>query len=632
MTGADAAGSRPRTWRIRRGTPFRIGRIRPDRVSAPSSRVNEMDARLAALAGAYLYGSGATLVLVSLLFPHTDDVRPIGVAAVAVLALTLAAGLYRVGHRMPSWVLALVSPAGSIMVGAVMFWGGGYAIAFAMLYVWAALYSFSFFPPRSAIIQGSVIAATAGLYLFLVKPSPNAPAYWLLVVGTGAVAGVLINRLLRQVRALGRLDPVTHAPNRAAWDEELPRACARAARSGRPISVLIADVDHFKVFNDEYGHAAGDRLLADLVKIWSSAVRATDVLTRYGGEEFGILAEGCAAEEAFVLAEKLRSLVPAGQTSSFGIAEWDRREAAEAMVERADAALYEAKRSGRNRTAVAPRQKNSQVGHAADTARWASTVRKVVDSGRDGTYAGVVSVYQPVVTLDTGRVVAAEALARPVTGEQWLSVEGMFYTAQRIGLVRELDWLCRRAAVDGAADFAPGFDLFINVSTIALLDPMHDVDQLVLVLARGARTPASVVLELSERERVVDHDRLADLLGQYREAGFRFAIDDLGEGHSGFALLEAARPDYLKLSRKLTIGMDSPATRPLMDAALAYARSSGCEVIAEGVENEAQAEALRTVGVRLGQGYHLGRPAPPELLVSRLAGQVESRLQAVLES
>ncbi|MHB8508118.1 MAG: EAL domain-containing protein [Candidatus Dormibacteria bacterium] len=589
-----------------------FGRSRP---------LGEIDTRLMARAGSYLYGSGATLVLVTLLLPHTGDVQPVGVAGVAMLALALAAALHLVGHRFPVWLLALVSPMGSVMIGGVMYFGGGYAIAFAMLYVWAALYSFSFFQPRSALLQGGAIAATAAINLLLFRPLANSPAFLLMVMGTGAVAGVFVDRLLRQVRALGRLDAVTGAPNRAAWDDEIPRAMGRAARSGKLLSVLIADLDHFKVFNDEYGHQAGDRLLAELVKTWSGVLRTTDLLSRYGGEEFAILVEGCSAEEAYSLAEKLRALVPGGQTASFGVAEWDQREAAEAVVARADSALYEAKRNGRNQTVTAPNRLTVEVGQAGDTARWASTVREILDSGRDGTYDGITSVYQPVVRLDSGIVVGAEALARPTTEAQWLSVEGLFYTAQRIGLARELDWLCRRAAVDGAEVFRHDFPLFINVSTVALLDPMQAVDQLNLVLLRGGRTPSSVVLELSEREIVVDHGRLADVLAQYREAGFRFAIDDLGEGHSGFALLEATAPDYVKLARKLTIGMDSPATRPLLAAALAFAESSGCEVVAEGIETQAQVERLLALGVRLGQGYPRGRPARPAALLERLEAE-----------
>ena len=594
-----------------------------------SRPVQELDTHLMARAGAYLYGSGGTLVLVSLVFPHTADVRPAGVAATAGLAITLAGGLYVVGYRLPIWVLALVSPIGSIMVGAVMFFGGGYAVAFSMLYVWAALYSFSFFPPRSALTQGSVIAATAAVNLFLFRPIPNAAGYWLMIVGTGAVAGVLINRLLRQVRALGRLDAVTGAPNRAAWDDEVPRARARASRSGRPLSIVIADLDHFKIFNDEYGHQAGDRLLAETVRVWSAALRTTDLLTRYGGEEFAILAEDCNADDAMALAEKLRAITPSGQTCSFGVAEWDQREAAEAMVARADAALYEAKRSGRNRSVSAPTDQTLEIGHAADTARWAGTVREILSTGRDGTYNGVVSVYQPVVRLDSRVVIGAEALARPVTQEPWLSVEGMFYTAQRIGMARELDWLCRRAALDGAGSFDLDFPLLVNVSTVALLDPMHDVDQMVLLLERSGRTAPSVVLELSEREIVVDHAGLSSVLARYREAGFRFAVDDLGEGHSGFALLEATQPDYVKLSRKLTLGTDSPATRPLLAAVLAFAESSGCAVIAEGIETEDQAVFLLEQGVNLGQGYHLGRPAPPAILIQRMRQEAGSEEMSV---
>ncbi|HEX2495851.1 MAG TPA: GGDEF domain-containing protein [Gaiellaceae bacterium] len=160
-------------------------------------------------------------------------------------------------------------------------------------------------------------------------------------------------RLLAQLQETARTDDLTGLPNRRAWDEELPRELARAARDARPVCVAMLDLDRFKRFNDDRGHQAGDRLLKQAAAAWASNLRASDMLARYGGEEFSVLLPGCALEDAKVLVQRLRAAMPDGETVSAGIACWDEIETAEELVGRADTALYAAKRSGRNRFVTA---------------------------------------------------------------------------------------------------------------------------------------------------------------------------------------------------------------------------------------------------------------------------------------
>jgi diguanylate cyclase (GGDEF)-like protein/PAS domain S-box-containing protein len=159
--------------------------------------------------------------------------------------------------------------------------------------------------------------------------------------------------LLARMAAMAHTDELTGLPNRRAWDEELERELARAHRSGERFSVAMVDLDHFKAFNDAFGHQAGDRLLADAAAAWSTEVRSTDFLARYGGEEFALLLLGCPPESATPLIERLRAVTPRDQTCSAGIAVWDGEEEAENLVARADAALYAAKRGGRDRIVLA---------------------------------------------------------------------------------------------------------------------------------------------------------------------------------------------------------------------------------------------------------------------------------------
>lgn len=169
-----------------------------------------------------------------------------------------------------------------------------------------------------------------------------------------AEAGVAIERasLLDRLGRMARTDDLTGLPNRRAWEEDIVREIARAKRERKPLTVCMADLDHFKAFNDQHGHQAGDRLLKEAAGSWRAVLRETDLLSRYGGEEFAIALPDCSSEQAAELIERLRAVTPSGQTCSAGLAEWNRSEAAERLIGRADEALYEAKRSGRDRTVV----------------------------------------------------------------------------------------------------------------------------------------------------------------------------------------------------------------------------------------------------------------------------------------
>jgi diguanylate cyclase (GGDEF)-like protein/PAS domain S-box-containing protein len=170
-----------------------------------------------------------------------------------------------------------------------------------------------------------------------------------------AEAAVAIERadLLARLEAVARTDDLTGLANRRAWDEHLPRELSRAARDGRPLCVAMLDLDRFKQYNDERGHQAGDRLLKQVSGAWREMLRPSDMLARYGGEEFGLVLPNCPIEKGVEVVERLREYMVAGQTCSAGIAAWDGEEPPEALVSRADTALYQAKAAGRDRAIAA---------------------------------------------------------------------------------------------------------------------------------------------------------------------------------------------------------------------------------------------------------------------------------------
>jgi len=170
-----------------------------------------------------------------------------------------------------------------------------------------------------------------------------------------AEAAVTLQRaeLLERLEAMARTDDLTGLPNRRAWEEELPRELARARRDSQELSVAMLDLDHFKLFNDRYGHQAGDRLLKQAASAWGSQLRSTDVLARYGGEEFALALSGGSPSADVRVVEHLRRVTPEGVTCSAGLVRWDGAESAEELLGRADVALYEAKRAGRDQVVAA---------------------------------------------------------------------------------------------------------------------------------------------------------------------------------------------------------------------------------------------------------------------------------------
>jgi diguanylate cyclase (GGDEF)-like protein/PAS domain S-box-containing protein len=177
------------------------------------------------------------------------------------------------------------------------------------------------------------------------------------IAGTqvGELLGMLQERgdAVDSLRRLALTDELTGLPNRRAWEEAVRRELARAVRDRHPVCIAVLDLDGFKRFNDEHGHQAGDRVLADSARAWQSHLRGSDVLARYGGEEFAALIPAWPLEVAVEVVERLRLATAGGLTASAGVASWDGRESGEELFGRADAALYEAKQSGRDCTVAA---------------------------------------------------------------------------------------------------------------------------------------------------------------------------------------------------------------------------------------------------------------------------------------
>lgn len=423
----------------------------------------------------------------------------------------------------------------------------------------------------------------------VVRDATDEPGVSVVVVAGIAVGVVLV--LLRmwelirvlqaqavQLAALARNDGLTGIPNRRTWDHELSRACASARGRGESLSVAIADLDHFKVFNDRHGHVMGDLVLKETTAAWSSVLEGRGFLARFGGEEFTVLLHNTTAEQARVVLDRMRAVVSHDQTCSIGVATWDGREHPDALVSRADHALYHAKRTGRDRVSMHDGIRPVDSGNAR----------------QERPMTHLRTVFQPIVELATGEPIAYEALSR----FECRNPREVFDEADRLGTGGPLEAAAIASALSAWTWAQP---LSLNVSLTGLQHP--DVQ---------AALPAdlsSVVLELTETDFVAYTPEVELLLLDLRARGARLAIDDLGTGFSNLQRAITLAPEMIKLDISLVHDIDHmPLSQAIVRAAVAYAREVGTTLCAEGVETREEQQTLLDIGVTVGQGFLFGAP------------------------
>ena len=337
-----------------------MGKRRSSVVGLPAD-----DHTLMAPIAALMYAAAALLVIVSVVFlPHPPDLNATALLALAGVGVVAAPVLWIWRDRWPQWFFQVSTASGSVLLGLCVWYGGDASSPYALLILWVAVFSAYFFTPTQTAAQ---LAFAGAIYAIALTAHPqaaeetDAAAHWLLVMaGVTVAAGIITllvsarrkleverEALLIETLELARTDPLTGLPNRRTWLEELDRELQRARREG-PLCVAMLDLDHFKEFNDEHGHVAGDKLLEELAGIWATAVRPSDTLARYGGEEFALLLPACDVESASEVVERLREMLPGGEHCSAGLACWDGQESPMDLIARADARLYVAKGRGRD--------------------------------------------------------------------------------------------------------------------------------------------------------------------------------------------------------------------------------------------------------------------------------------------
>jgi diguanylate cyclase (GGDEF)-like protein/PAS domain S-box-containing protein len=495
------------------------------------------------------------------------------------------------------------------------------------------------------------------------EPVPrNVEQRWLRLDGTGVdveVTGIpflyggkravhVISRDIterKQVQAhiehLAYHDPLTQLPNRSLLLDRLQQALARCRRRALRGALLFIDLDRFKTINDSLGHPIGDLLLREVARCLTTHVRGEDTVARLGGDEFVVLLaeieanRETAAHEARAIADKIhaalsRDFTVAGYTlhvgASIGLVVFpDGDETADDILRHADIAMYRAKTAGRDTICFF-----SPEMQAAATERMEieGQLRQALENEEFALH------FQPQVEIATGRIIGAESLMRWMRrGQNQLSPAVFIPILEESGLILQTgEWVLRTACrvASSLAPAHPDLRIAVNVSPRQLHQSSF-ADRVRAILDECSTRPELIELEITEGAIIQDIQDTIRVMSALKELGVRFSLDDFGTGYSTLSYVKRLPLDTLKIDREFVRDCTSdPNDAAIVRAIIAMARSLELQVIAEGVETEAQLRFLGEQGCRGYQGYYF-RPAVPhdeleELLGAGRSGALDIRV------
>jgi diguanylate cyclase (GGDEF)-like protein len=436
-------------------------------------------------------------------------------------------------------------------------------------------------------------------------------------------------------------DPLTGLPNRALFSDRLVHALARAKRQAERgasggVAVLYLDLDEFKRFNDSLGHHAGDRLLVGVAERVAARMRSSDTFARIAGDEFGMLLEDLedVSQAAEVAARIKQDLTlpfkvdghEAVVTASIGIATAgpgeSGEESAEELMRRADVAMYQGKREGKDRYKVF----SSRMNHSFERLELEENLRRAIAREELKVY------YQPQVKTSTGEVIGFEALVRWEYAKRGLLLPSEFIpVAEQTGMIGPLGrWVlaeaCRQARAfrEHIPPDAP-LRMCVNLSALQLRHPelLEEVSE---VLSDTGMDPRELALEITESVMSKqDRSTTVDMLRGLKYMGVSLAIDDFGTGHSSITNLKSFPVDMLKMDRSMVERVhEDSENRAIVSATRGLAQAFGLEMGAEGVETAEEMEALRLLGCDFVQGYYWQEPGPAEEMEKVLTGSLGS--------
>lgn len=410
-------------------------------------------------------------------------------------------------------------------------------------------------------------------------------------------------------------DALTELPNRALLLDRLEHALSSAFRDHSPLALLMMDLDRFKEINDTLGHQVGDQLLQEVSQRLLATVRESDTVARLGGDEFAlVLADSNVEQARRVAAKALDALEEVFRvdghhlyiSASVGIATFPQHgTTAPMLIQRADVAMYVAKRNKVSHAVYDPSQDQHSVGRLS----LMSDLRQAIEAGTLELH------YQPKLDVALDRVTGFEALLRwehPKYGN--ISPDELIPLAEQTGLIRPLThWVLDRAVSQCSQwhERYPELSVAVNLSAHNLQDPQL-LEQIDGCLKRYRVPPALLTLELTESAMMSDPDHGVRMLAKLDAMGVGLAVDDFGTGFSSLAYLKQLPVDELKIDKSFVSHMceddnDAVIVRSIID----LAHNLGLRVVAEGVEDRDTWDLLEILRCDQAQGYHMGRPMPP---------------------
>ena len=433
------------------------------------------------------------------------------------------------------------------------------------------------------------------------------------------LADAIHNRDVQEaIRHRALHDELTGLPNRTLFLDRVAHALVPSERASQPPAVLVVDLDHFKLVNDSLGHETGDELLRLVTPRLAGAIRGQDTLARLGGDEFAVLCEQLPSERTVTtIARQLNGalqepIVLGGDehmvSASIGIAVGTAGAGAAELLRDADAAMYQAKTAGRGGFELFDREMHVRV---LDRVRTESALRAALANEEIHLH------YQPLVSLRSGDIVGAEALAR-WRHVDWGSMSPAEFVAvaEDSGLIRQLGaQVMRRAARESAGwQHVPGFArIAVNVSTRQLLQPDELAALIREVTTAEGIPPGFLTVEITESMLIERLDAARSALDALHDLGVRLSLDDFGTGYSSLSYLANLNFDDVKIDRLLIERIvTSPKAAALAAAIVQMGHALGQQVIAEGVETLEQATRLQELDCDIAQGYYFARPMEPE--------------------
>ncbi|WP_051180770.1 EAL domain-containing protein [Thermithiobacillus tepidarius DSM 3134] len=419
----------------------------------------------------------------------------------------------------------------------------------------------------------------------------------------------------RTLLAQARHDPLTDLPNRLAAEEQLAHEVARARRENSRFAVLFLDLDRFKDINDSLGHAIGDSILRQVAARLQHNLRDEDILARLGGDEFLAILPAAGAEDATQAAQRLLAVLdmpfPVDERrfqlgASIGISLFpDDGRSAGTLLQHADAAMYEAKRRGRNNLVLFA----EALGESSrQRLQLQQDLRRALEQQE------FVLYYQPLVELAGGRVVGAEALIRWRDPQHGLRSPAEFIPyAEESGLILPIGaWVLQAACRQAQAWAAQGLDLqvAVNLSTRQFQDP-EIVAKLRSILANSGVDPCRLELEITESAAMLDPEASIRTIGALKGLGLQIAIDDFGTGYSSLNYLKRIPADVIKIDQSFVRDLATdPDDAAIVRAIIGLAQTLGRRCLAEGIETAEHFQTLQRFGCDYGQGYWMSRPLP----------------------